>query len=218
MTIQDLIEWLPPLLVGLLNTAKLWIAVLALGLPGGILLALGLLSKSKVLSTFTLIVVEIGRGVPSLVLIYLVYFGLPQFEIMLDGFLAATIALAITAASYTSEIFRAGFLAIPSAQEEAARSLGLNYWRIQISVIVPQVVRIVATPVLGYSVLTLQGTSLAFTVAYPELLSVAYNLTTVTFKPMPVLLTAAALYAVLAVSISQFVRIVEKRGQHKVAV
>ena len=99
---------------------------LVLGLPLGLLLALGVKSAASGLRWGSLAVVEVGRGAPALILLQFAYFGLPSAGITLSSFTAASLALAWTTGAYTSEIIRAGIEAVPHGQREAALAAGLN--------------------------------------------------------------------------------------------
>lgn len=171
---------------------------LLFGLIGGLVAALASLSTSRWISWPAIALVEIGRGAPGLVLLYLVYFSLPQIGIALDAIPSAIIALSIMTAAYTSEIFVSGFRAIAPGQWEACRSLGLGYFPTVRLVIIPQAVSIVVPPLIGWSVLLFQATSLAFAISVPELISRAYDFATVTYEYGLAFSVAGAIYLVVA--------------------
>lgn len=171
-------QFLPGLGISVLITA----GSLILGIPVAILLALGTLFGAKWLSWTSVVIVELGRGIPGLVLIYLVYFGLPQIEVTLSAIPAAIIALGIMTAGYTAEMFVSGFRAVPNGQWQASRSLGLPYFRIVRLVILPQAIRIVIPPLIGWCVMLFQATSLAYAISVPELMSKAYTYASITFE------------------------------------
>ncbi|MBX5469402.1 MAG: amino acid ABC transporter permease [Thermoleophilaceae bacterium] len=204
-------DWIGDLSGGLLESVKLTAAISAVGLPLGLLLAMGSSLGPRPLRWLSIAVVEVARGVPALVVLYLVYFGLPQAHLTLEAFVAATIALGFTMAGYTAEIFRAGINAVPDGQREAARAVGLRRGQELLYVVLPQAVRIVIPPILGYVVLFFQATSLAFAVAIPELISRAYTIGSSTFEYLNVLILAALLYAAIAIPASQLVDWLERR-------
>lgn len=204
-------EWIGDLLLGLLQSIELTLAVVAIGLPLGLLLAVAITVGPRPVRWLAIGVVEIARGIPALVVLYLVYFGLPQVQLTLQAFVAASIALGFTMSGYTTEIFRAGIAAVPHGQYEAARAVGLSRRDELRHVVLPQAVRIVIPPILGYVVLFFQATSLAFTVAIPELLSRAYTIGSTTFQYLSVLILAALLYAAVAIPSSQLIDFLERR-------
>jgi polar amino acid transport system permease protein len=170
-------EWsglLPGYLDGLLVSIWLTGCVMALGYPAGLLLALAHSSRALLIRALARVLIEVGRGVPALVTLYLVYFGLPQLDFRPSSMVAATLALAFTTSGYTSAIFESGLRSIDHGQREAARSLGLGPVKSTALVVLPQALRNVVIPLAGWSVLVFQATSLAFTIAVPEVTSRAY--------------------------------------------
>ncbi|MCA4134810.1 amino acid ABC transporter permease [Arthrobacter sp. M4] len=190
------------LLPGLGVSLQLTAGLLAIGLPLGLLLAVGISSKDKIVRYPAVAVVEVGRGVPALVLLYLVYFGLPQTGITLDAMPAAMIGLGVSFAAYTSEVFRAGIQSVPQGQTEAGKALGMSGGVIFGKVVMPQALKIVVPPLLGWAVIYFQATSLAFALAVPELLSRAYVLATTNFQYLNMLSLAAMLYAGVAIPLT----------------
>jgi polar amino acid transport system permease protein len=205
MTNDTWFQWLLDLLPGLGVSLQLTAALLAIGLPLGLLLALGLTRKGKIVRGLTLGVVEFARGLPALILLYLVYFGLPQLHMTLSAFLSAAVALGFSFAGYVSDVFRSGLESVPVGQREAASALGLTPATGFFRVILPQAVRIVVPPLLGWSISYFQATSLAFAIAVPELMSRAYVLATTNFEYLGVLSLAAVLYAVISIPLSYLV-------------
>ena len=183
-------EFLPGLGVSLLVT----IASLILGLPLGILLALGSLFASTPLKFTCIGLVELGRGVPGLIMLYLVYFGLPQLGIVMDALPAAMISLGLMTGAYTAEIFVAGFRAVPQGQWEACGTLALSYWNSLRLVILPQAIKIVVPPLIGWAIMLFQATSLAYAISVPELMSGAYNYASVTFEYALAFTLAGSMY------------------------
>jgi polar amino acid transport system permease protein len=206
---------LPSLLRGLRTSVELTGASLGVGLPLGLVLAVLGSSRGRAARLVSLVVVEIGRGIPALVVLELVYFGLPQVSLTLTSFTAATAGLGFVTAAYTSEILRAGLQAVPQGQHEAAQAIGLSRFDQLRYVIVPQGVRIALPPLLGFSILVFQGTSLAFAIALPELLSKSYAAGSESFRYMEAIGLAALLYAAVAMPAASLVHMLERRmGRH----
>ena len=205
-------HWWSEYLPGLWLSIKLTFAILAVGLPLGLLLALFVDGRGRLLRWVSLIVVELGRGTPALVLLYFVYFGLPRAGLTLTGFMAAVAALGFNTGAYTSEIFRAGLKSVSHGQREAAQAIGLTFWKQLRFVVLPQAIRTVVPTLLAFSILVFQGTSLAFAVAVPELMSHAYNTGTTTFRVFSALALAALMYAAVALPMSFVVSRIEGRS------
>lgn len=206
-------HWIGDLSGGLWESVKLTLAVSAVGLPSGLLAAVAISVGPRPLRWLAIGVVEAARGVPALVVLYLVYFGLPQVHLTVQAFTAATLALGFTMAGYTCDIFRAGITAVPDGQREAARAIGLGHGQELRHVVLPQAIRIVIPPVLGYVVLFFQATSLAFAIAIPELISRSYTIGSSTFEYLNVLTLAALLYGAIAIPASQLIDFLERRRE-----
>jgi len=202
---------LPSLLHGLLLSIEVTGASLGIGLPVGFWLALMASSNRRRVSLPTIAVVEVGRGLPALVVLEFVYFGGPNIGVKLAAVAAAIIALAWNTAAYTSEIFRGGFLAVPKGMREAALALGLSDVHTFRHVILPEGLRIALPGLMGWAIVTFQGTSLAFTIGVPELLSHAYEIASVNFLYLDVLSLVGLLYAAIAVPGAWLVRYTERR-------
>jgi polar amino acid transport system permease protein len=208
-------EWFPTLIDGLKISVEVTAACLALGIPLGLVLALGMQSKSTPWRTLALVIVEIGRGAPALILLQFAYFGLPNAGLALSSFASATLALAWTTGAYTSEIIRAGLEAVPHGQKEAAAAIGLSRLDQLRFVILPQGLRVSVPPLFGFSILMLQASSLCFAIALPELVSQAYVIGSNTFRYMSILVLAGLLYAAICIPATIAVSALERRlGRH----
>jgi polar amino acid transport system permease protein len=208
-------EWaafLPDLLQGLDLSLKVTLLSLAIGIPCGLVLALLVSSSSRLAKGAALLIVEFGRGAPALVLLQLVYFGLPSTGLLLSSFVSAIAALAWNTAAYTSEILRAGLEAVPFGQREAATAIGLNSFDALRFVLVPQGLRMAIPALVGFSIQMFQATSLCFTIALPELLSRSYGIGSETFHYFSVLLLAGLIYAAICIPAS----ILMKRLEHAI--
>ncbi|MCW2587232.1 MAG: amino acid transporter permease [Frankiales bacterium] len=209
------VEWTPALLEGLWTSLQLTGGSLAIGIPGGLLLALLMSGRSRVVKAVAIVLVEIGRGMPALVVLQLVYFGLPSAGLTFGPFLAATAALALTTAAYTSEILRAGLQAVPAGEVEAAAALGMSHRDSLRYVVIPQGVRVAIPALLGFSIQIFQATSLTFTIAVPELLGQAYSIGAATFRYLDVLVLAGLVYLAVVLPAGSITRLLERRmGRH----
>jgi len=196
---HDFLTYRSELIDGLGVSIRLALLTFALGLPAGLVLAVASFSRSKAVRIIAIILVEIGRGTPALVMLQLVYYGIP---VTLTGFLSAGIALALTTAAYTSEIIRGGLQAVPEAEIEAGQALGLKNFHVMRDIVIPQGLRIAIPPLLSFCIIMFQATSLAFTIAVPELLAHARSIANVNFHYFNVFVIAGLLYAVITVPAS----------------
>ncbi|MBV2143424.1 amino acid ABC transporter permease [Falsochrobactrum sp. TDYN1] len=207
-------SWLPQMWEGLRLSMGVTAFSLLIGLPLGLLLALGVSSQSKFSRYSALTIVEVGRGAPSLVLLQFAYFGLPSTGLTLSSFAASIAALSWSTAAYTSEIIRAGLQSVPSGQTEAAMATGLNRLDAMRFVILPQGLRIAIPALLGFAILIFQTTSLCFAIALPELTSVAYEIGTNTFQYLPALTLAGLLYLSVCVPATLIVNWIESHNNY----
>ena len=204
-------EWLPTLLQGLGLSVEVTAAALILGVPLGLALALGVQSRRRLVRTAALVVVEIGRGAPALILLQFAYFGLPNAGLALSSFTSAALALAWTTGAYTSEIIRAGLESVAFGQKEAAAAIGLSGVDALRYVILPQGLRVSLPPLFSFAILMLQASSLCFAIALPELVSQAYVIGSNTFRYMSIFVLAGGLYAAICIPATMAVAALERR-------
>lgn len=213
--VQDWASYLPQLASGLWISILVCLVAMALGMPSGLLLALGSSRQSRPLRWLSIAFVEIGRGTPALVVLQVFYFGLPSAGVTLSSATAACLALALTTAAYTSEIIRGGLQAVPVGEIEATEALGMSRLDALRFVVIPQGIRVAIPPLMGFTVLIFQATSLAYTIALPELLAQAYSIGSSTFQYLSVLALAGLMYAAVTIPMSLLIDRVEGRlSQH----
>jgi polar amino acid transport system permease protein len=209
--LNDWPSFLPGLLAGLGVSVQVALLSLLIGIPGGLLLAIGAGSKKKLVRTLIIGIVEIGRGTPALVVLQIFYFGLPASGLTLSSMGASVVALAATTAAYTSEILRGGLQAVPQGEVEAAGALGMSRRDTLRFIVIPQGIRVAIPSLIGFAILIFQATSLAYTVALPELLSQAYSIGSTTFNYLSVLVLAGLMYAAITIPASWLTCRAEKR-------
>lgn len=203
-------QTLPLLLSGLTTTIFLGIVSIVLGLAFGLGLALARLYGTRLLRTAAVAFIDVFRAIPVLVLLVVVYYALPFVGIRLSPFAAAATSLSLVAAAYSAEIFRAGILAVPNGQFEAARALGLRPLPMMARVVLPQAVRIVIPPITSNSINVLKDTALASVVAMPDLLKQATQAQALAANPTP-LITAAGIYLLMLLPMVRLVGLLEAR-------
>ena len=188
---------LPLVLSGFWITLLICVVVIPLGLTGGILVAAISLSHSAWLRRVTKLLVDLFRALPPLVLLIMIYSGLPFIGIRLTPLAAVSIAFFLNNSSYFGEIFRAGIESVPSGQWEAARSTGLGATQTFLFVVLPQGVRNVLPDLVSNTVEVVKLTSLASVVSMPEMLYSADMARSLTFNASPIVLAAAIYLALL---------------------
>ena len=173
--LQQMIDWLPQLLDGAKTTILLTICAVCMGLFLSIFLALGKMSKNKLLSKLCSAYIFFFRGTPLLMQLYFIYFGLPQISMALtinSRFLAAFIAFSLNSAAYCSEIIRAAIQSIDKGQFEASKALGLSNAQTMRLVIFPQSIRRLIPPVANEFIMVLKDASLVSIIALADLTKV----------------------------------------------
>jgi len=199
----------PLLMQGAEMTLLLTSFTLLLGIPVGLLVALARLSSVPPLRWLATAYVEVVRGTPLLMQIYVIYFVLPAIHLNLPSFAAGVAALSLNAAAYISEIFRAGIESIDSGQMEAARALGMDYPASMRWVILPQTLRRVLPPLTNESVALLKDSSLVSVVALSELMRVGKEFATNSGSPTTGYLAVALIYLVMTLPLTWLVRRLE---------
>lgn len=151
------------------------------------------------------------RGTPSLIQIYIIYFGLPQLGIRMSPITAGVIALGLSSGAYIAEIVRSGLLAIPKGQWESARAVGMSNATMFRRIILPQVIRVIVPPLTNEAVNTLKNTSLLSAITVVELTLFTQMAIAATFRPFDFYIMAALLYLVLTSVLSRFAIWYERR-------
>lgn len=213
-------DWWPQLLAAIKVTGWLTVSSFALAAVLGLLLAVGKLSRVKLVRGFCTAYIEISRGVPALAVLFLLYFGLVPLGLVLDAFVASFIGLGMSAAGYIAEVFRAGIQAIHKGQREAALAVGMTPATSFRYIILPQALRIILPPLLNMLIILLKDTSICSLISTPELMLRAKDLAMMSFLPMHLFLLAGVLYFLMAWPLSLISRRVEshmRRGMRGAA-
>lgn len=203
-------EYLPKIIEGFWLTIILAACIIVSGLAAGLGLAVIRSLGIRPLNWLIIFVVDLFRALPPLVIIVLLYFGLPAAGYSLGGFAAAWLSLALVLMAFTEEIFWAGITAVPKGQWEAARSTGLGFLQTLGMVVIPQALRMTIPPLTNRTIAITKGTALASVVAVPEILGAAQAGVSFSFNPTPLTLGAIA-YVVLFFPVVIFGRWVETR-------
>ena len=220
MNFELMIESFPKLLSGLNLTIQLVTISLFLGFCLAVGLALLRLSNNTFLSFFAKTYIFYFRGTPLLVQIFLIYYGIAQFEIIRESFVwsffkeaywCGILALTLNTCAYSSEIIRGGIQSVPFGQIESAKSVGMSGFLLYRRIILPIAFR-QALPAYGNEmILMLKGTSLASTVTLLDLTGVAKHIISTTFRPVEVFIVAGSIYLIMTFIIHNFIKYLEKR-------
>jgi general L-amino acid transport system permease protein len=162
---------------GLFLTFLLTISSIGIGLPLGVLLALGRQSKMPAIESLCIVFIEVIRGVPLITILFMASVMLPLFlptEMHIDKLLRAIIGISIFAAAYLAEAIRGGLQTISKGQYEAAQALGLGYWHKQIFIILPQAFTISIPPIVGSFISLLKDTTLVTIIGMSDFLTMGY--------------------------------------------
>jgi glutamine transport system permease protein len=210
--IDIIIEYLPFLLKGLVLTIGLSIGGIVIGSVLGFFIALGKMSKVKWLRFPFIWYINFFRGTPLLVQLFLIHFGVtPLFMSPASTTISALTALALNAAAYVAEIFRAGIQSIDKGQEEAARSLGMSKSQSMGFVIFPQAFKRMIPPLGNEFITLLKDSSLAAIIAAPELMYWGRAASGQYFRVWEPYLTVAFTYLLLTLTITYLLNNVERR-------
>jgi polar amino acid transport system permease protein len=207
--IEIMIATWPMILRGLGMTALICLAVIPMGLAGGLLAALGSVARPRWIRWPVIALVDFFRAIPPLVLLIFVYAGLPFAGLQLSPFTTVVIAFFLNNSAYYGEIFRAGILSVGFEQSEAARSTGLSATQTLAHVVLPQAVRNVLPDLLSNTIEVIKLTSLASVVSLGEMLHAADLARSVTYNASPIVLAALVYLALLW----PLVRIVSRFGR-----
>jgi polar amino acid transport system permease protein len=183
---------------------------IGIGIPVGLMISLVRLYAPKPFRLLAVGYIDIFRALPVLVVLILIYYALPFLGIRLSSWASAVMAFAIIMAAYSAEVFRSGIESIPRGQFEAAQALGLPFLLTLRKVVLPQAIRVVIPPMTSNCVSMFKDTSLASTVALPELLKEATNAQSLYANPSP-LIGAALVYLIFLWPMVRLVSLLERR-------
>lgn len=209
---MDIIQEYYPLFInGAWYTVQLAFFTVILSLPFGALLALMRISDNKVSRAIGRTYIEIIRGTPLLVQVYLVYFGLPIFGIYLDDFVSAVLAVTINSTAYMAEIMRSGIQSIEGGQTEAARALGLPKWTAFRKIVLPQAIKNILPAIGNEFAVLIKETSIVSVLGIKDLMFASDTVRGATYTTFQPLLFAALIYFIMTFTISQLMNLLEKR-------
>jgi polar amino acid transport system permease protein len=203
-------ESMPDLLRGLTVTLRLALISEVCILFLGLLIALVRISRIPTLRILAAIYIDVIRGIPLILQIVIVYFGLGFLGINLSRFVSGVVALTMCYSAYEAEIFRAGIESIHKGQMEAARSLGMGYFKAMRYVILPQAIRNVIPPLSNEFIALVKDTSLVAVITLEEVFHVGRTLMGYYFNVTP-LVGVAICYLMITIPMMRLVQYIDKR-------
>ena len=205
---QVIFEYFPEILGGAVLTVQLVVVSGIIGLLFGIILALLRLSKNWLVQLLPFLYIFFFRGTPLLVQIFLIYYGLSQFETVRDSFLwepvlskpywCAIIAFTLNTSAYLAEIIRGAIQAIPVGELEAADAVGMSKWQKLSRITLPRAFGIVIPAYSNEVIFMLKGSALASTIALMDITGVARTISSRTYTNMELFFAAGIVYLLLS--------------------
>jgi polar amino acid transport system permease protein len=210
LNIAVMAKYLPDIAGGFVLTVGLALLVVFSGIAAGLGLAVLRSLGVRPLNWLIMLLVDLFRALPPLVIIVLIYFGLPALDLSVGAFAATWASLSLVLMAFAEEIFWAGITAVAKGQWEAARSTGLSFAQALGWVVLPQAIRLTIPPLTNRTIAITKGTALGSVVGLAEILSQAQSAVSFSFNPSPLLLGAAA-YLVLFLPVVVLGRWIETR-------
>jgi polar amino acid transport system permease protein len=207
----EIIErYFPAIIKGVVVTIEIAVAVVITGILLGLALAVVRAFRLLAVNALIVVFVDVFRALPPLVLVLLVYFGLPNIGINLPSFAVLWLVLALVLAAFAEEIFWAGILSIPKGQWEAARSTGLNSLGTLAYIVLPQAIRLTVPPLTNRTIAITKNTALGTVIGVPEILNQATPAQSFSGHATPLMMGAIA-YVVLFIPVVVLGRFLETR-------
>lgn len=208
---RNALDYLPDLLKGALISVELTLAVMALSLVFGLIVALARMARARSIRIAATTYVEIIRGTPCLLQLFYIYFVLPAFGVRFPPFTAGVIGLTVNYSAYLSEVYRAGIQAVAKGQLEAAQALGMSRSLMMRLIILPQAIRIVVPPLGNYFISLFKDTSLASVVTLKELIFTGQIIAATNFQYFTIFTIIGVIYLALSYPGSLAVQALERR-------
>ena len=212
---RDTVEFLPILMSGVALTVIVTIGSLLLSTALGLVWALMRVSGIGFFTGFSAGLINVIRGIPIIVLLFYLYFVMPEFGLTLTALQAAILGLGIAYSAYQAENFRAGIEAIDRGQIEAAQTIGMSWWQTMRRVVLPQAVKIMLPPYGNVMIMMLKDLSQASTITVAELALQGKLIASSTFKNTSVFTLVALMYLTMSIPLILLVRHFEKRAGQK---
>ena len=203
-------QYWPSIAVGAWVTVAVSAAVVATGTVWGLLLAVLRALEWRALSMAVVAFADIMRSLPPLIVLIVLYFGLPSLGLPLSAFAVTWLSLSMVLAAYAEESIWAGISSLQAGQLEAARSTGLTWWQSMTAIVLPQALRRAVPPLTNRVISITKNTALGSVVALNEILNNAQGASSLAGNPTPLMMGALA-YLVVFVPLVVFSRWLERR-------
>ena len=203
-------------IIQLLLSAAGWTAALsAVAFAGGAVLGLAVtilrVAPSRTLNRAAIGYISFVQSIPLLMLLFLVFFGLPLLGVSVSPWTAASVSLIVFTSAFLAEIWRGSVQAVAPGQWDAGRAAGLRFMQIMRLIVVPQAARLSLPPTVGFSVQVVKGTALTSIIGFVELTKAGTALNNATFRPFFVFFIVCLIYFALCFPLSAAARYFEKR-------
>lgn len=210
LNIEVMARYLPAIAEGFVITVWLALMVVLAGIGLGLVLAMLRSLRFRPFNALLVVYVDLLRALPPLVMILLVYFGLPNLGINIGNFVTVWLVLSLVLSAFAEEIFWAGITSVPPGQWQAARSTGLGYLQTLVWVVMPQAVRLTIPPLTNRTIAITKNTALGTVIGVGEILNQATTAQSFSGNASPLVLGAVA-YLLLFIPVVAFGRWVETR-------
>ena len=191
----ELIKTAWPLLIkGFGWTIIISLSSIALGLVMGLLAALGTLSTWRMFRWLANAYVEVIRGTPFLIQVFLIYYALPSIGLDIPAIAAGILSLGLYSGAYVAEIFRGGVGTVPRGQSDSARALGMSYFTTLRRIIIPQIMGLILPPLANHFITLVKESSMLSVITVPELTMIGQMVIGITFSPVEIYVVTALLY------------------------
>ena len=205
------VPYLPALGRGALLTVGLWLAGLLAAVVLGLAIAIGRHIGGAALNGVLGMVVQVVRGTPFLIQLFLLYFGGPMIGLTLDELPAGLLALSLFGACYMSEVFRTGLRAVPRGHLEAAERVGLSRWQTLRRITIPEMLVLVLPPGTNIAIGLIKETAVLSIISVPELTAVTSEIGSETYAFVEALTALSVCYWILVEACSRLGRLLERR-------
>lgn len=202
---------LDALLKGTVITAELAVISFVMAFTIAVPISLGQVYGTAPLKIITTTYERVIRGIPLLVVMFIIFFGFPSLGIRFDPFTASVLSLGICSSAYQSQIFRGALLSVPRGQIMAGQSIGMTKIEIFSHVTLPQALRFAIAPLTNEFTIVLKDTSFAYALGVTELLREGTYIISTTYEPLFIYLLCAAIYFGITFSTNSIVKKVEQR-------
>lgn len=203
-------RYLPDIVTGFFVTCGIALLVVVTGLALGLLLAVLRSYRITWINFIIIVFVDLLRALPPLVLILILYFGLPNLGVTLSGYIVLWLVLSLVLAAFAEEIFWAGILSVDTGQWLAARSTGLGFFQTLMYVVLPQAVRLTIAPLTNRTIAITKNTALGMVIGVGELLNQATTAQSFSGNATPLMMATLA-YLILFIPVVYAGRWIETR-------